>query len=149
MTRDRDETGRARNARPRDDLGRPLPHGAAGVEPVPDDLDLDAADTLAEAQRLLDAGRPFQAHEVLEAMWKHAEPSERELWQGLAQLAVGLTHLRRGNLAGGQRLLRRGSHRLREYADHPPHGIDVAGLLAFAAAAHDDEPGQLVLRVPS
>ena len=32
--RDRDSDGRARQARPRDELGRPLPYDAAGVEPV-------------------------------------------------------------------------------------------------------------------
>ena len=36
--RDRDPAGRARNNRPRDGLGRPLPHDADGVERVPDDL---------------------------------------------------------------------------------------------------------------
>ena len=32
--RDRDAAGRARQARPRDRLGRPLPYGSEGVEPV-------------------------------------------------------------------------------------------------------------------
>jgi hypothetical protein len=98
--RDRDAAGRPRNARPRDELGRPLPHGTAGVEGIPDDLALSADETLAEAQRLLDAGRAFQAHEVLESTWKAAPEVERELWRGLAQLAVGLTHARRGNAVG-------------------------------------------------
>ena len=35
--RDRDTAGRARQARPRDRLGRPLPYGSAGVEPVPEE----------------------------------------------------------------------------------------------------------------
>lgn len=70
--RDRDVAGRPRNARPRDELGRPLPRGAAGVEGVPDDLALSPDETLTEAQRLLDAGRAFQAHEVLESTWKAA-----------------------------------------------------------------------------
>ena len=55
--RDRDAQGRARNARPRDGLGRPLPHGAGGVDRVPDDLVLPPAESLREAQRLLD-GEP-------------------------------------------------------------------------------------------
>ena len=42
--RDRDGTGRARNSRPRDGLGRPLPHGAAGEERIPDDLVLPPQD---------------------------------------------------------------------------------------------------------
>src|SRR5512132_3286850 len=35
--RDRDDQGRARQARPRDRLGQPLPYGSAGVEPVSED----------------------------------------------------------------------------------------------------------------
>lgn len=130
--RDRDGLGRARNARPRDGLGRPLPRGSAGEERVPDDLLLPPLESLAEAQRLLDAGRPFHAHEVLEASWKAAPPDERDLWQGLAQLAVGLTHRARGNATGAARLLRRGAARIRPYAGDPPYGVDVAALVATA-----------------
>lgn len=147
MTRDRDSTGRARNARPRDGLGRPLPHEAAGVDRVPDDLVLPPEESLTEAQRLLDAERPFHAHEVLEGTWKAAPPAERNLWQGLAQLAVGLTHQRRGNRRGAVTLLRRGAARITPYAAESPHGIDVAGLVDYARrlaaeveAGGDDAP---------
>jgi hypothetical protein len=129
--RDRDAAGRPRNARPRDELGRPLPQGAAGVERVPDDLALSPDEALAEAQRLLDAGRAFQAHEVLESTWKAAPEVERELWRGLAQLAVGLTHARRGNAVGAVALLRRAADRVEGYAGDAPHGVDVAGLLGW------------------
>src|SRR5215213_2082870 len=87
--RDRDAAGRARNARPRDAAGRPLPRGAVGVERVPDDLVLGPQESLDEAQRLLDDGMPFHAHEVLEAAWKAAEPAQRELWRGGARPARG------------------------------------------------------------
>jgi hypothetical protein len=86
--RERDSRGRPLNARPRDGLGRPLPRGAAGVARVPEDVALPPDAALTEAQRLLDDGLPFHAHEVLEASWKAAAPAERELWQGLAQLAA-------------------------------------------------------------
>src|SRR5215469_10056753 len=125
--RDRDAAGRARNARPRDALGRPLLREAAG-EPPASDVALPPTEALAEAQRLLDAGRPFHAHEVLEAAWKAAPPAERDLWQGLAQLAVGLTHARRGNARGAAALLRRGVRRLDGYPGDGPYGIDVDGL---------------------
>ena len=131
-SRDRDAAGRARNARPRDGLGRPLPRGAPGVDRVPDDLVLPPVPALAEAQRLLDHGLPFHAHEVLEGTWKAASPDERDLWQGLAQLAVGLTHLRRGNPKGAITLLSRGRARISRYAAHPPYDIDVAGLVGWA-----------------
>ncbi|GAA3340563.1 DUF309 domain-containing protein [Amorphoplanes nipponensis] len=130
--RDRDAAGRPRNARPRDGLGRPLPKGMTGVPTTPDDLVLPPAEALREAQRLLDAGRPFHAHEVLEATWKAAGESERELWRGLAQLAVGLTHARRGNAEGASRLLRRAADRIEAYAAAPPHGVPVAALVAWA-----------------
>jgi len=130
--RDRDAAGRPRNARPRDELGRPLPRGAAGVDGIPDDLALSPDETLAEAQRLLDAGRAFHAHEVLESTWKAAPEGERELWRGLAQLAVGLTHARRGNAVGAAELLERATDRVEGYAGNAPHGVDVTGLVTWA-----------------
>lgn len=130
--RDRDEGGRARNARPRDALGRPLPPGEEGVPTWPEGLDLTPAESLATAQELLDAGRPFHAHEVLEGSWKSAPEAERQLWKGLAQLAVAATHAARGNPRGAGRLLERGSRNLRPHSGSAPHGIDVPGLLAWA-----------------
>src|SRR3954452_18732393 len=105
--RDRDTAGRARNARPRDALGRPLPYGAAGEERAPEGILREPSAALAEAQALLDAGRPFHAHEVLEDAWKSAPEAERQLWRGLAQLAVGLTHAMRGNAKGAATLIER------------------------------------------
>jgi uncharacterized protein len=128
--RDRDSTGRARNARPRDALGRPLARDAVGTPPLAADEALPPAQALQRAQRLLDAGRPFDAHDVLEAAWKAAPDAERDLWQGLAQLAVGLTHARRGNGRGAVTLLLRGAKRLAAYPDAGPYRIDVAGLRA-------------------
>nr|WP_250767481.1 DUF309 domain-containing protein [Streptomyces sp. MSC1_001] len=135
--RDRDDEGRARSARPRDGLGRPLPYGEEGVPRQPEGVVRGPAETLREAQRLLDAGMPFHAHEVFEDAWKSGPESERELWQGLAQLAVGLTHAARGNTAGGARLLRRGADRLVGDPSGGPsgaeaYGIDADGLVAWA-----------------
>ena len=146
-SRDRDTAGRARNARPRDGLGRPLPRDAAGQPVMPADLRVTPASALATAQQLLDDGRPFHAHEVLEAAWKAAEPDDRDLWQGLAQLAVGLTHALRGNASGAAALLRRGAGRLRGYSASP-HGIDTAGLIIFSEdlAARIESQGLAGLR---
>jgi len=116
-TRDRDAAGRPRNARPRDGLGRPLPRSAtAGTERIPDDLEIGPAEAASLAGSLLADGRPFHAHEVFEAAWKTGPDAERELWQGLAQLAVGITHARRGNPRGAVTLLLRGADRLHAYA---------------------------------
>jgi hypothetical protein len=134
--RDRDAGGRPRNARPRDELGRPLPRGASGQEPAPDEPARPPADALRLAQALIDSGRPFRAHEVLEASWKAAPAAERELWQGLAQIAVGLTHAQRGNGRGAAALLRRGANRVSADGARP-HGIDSGGAAAAARALAD------------
>ncbi|MEU7553259.1 DUF309 domain-containing protein [Streptomyces sp. NPDC044571] len=152
--RDRDSEGRARSARPRDGLGRPLPYGEPGVERQPEGVVRTPAETVAEAQRLLDAGMPFHAHEVFEDAWKSGPQAAAPLWRGLAQLAVGLTHAARGNAVGGARLLRRGAEALAGRAvveaggptgarggEEPtgagapaqvPYGIDVPGLVRWA-----------------
>jgi hypothetical protein len=131
--RDRDAAGRARQDRPRDALGRPLPYGSTGVEPVGEDA-LPPAETLDRARELLDAGRPFSAHEVLEARWKAGPDEERALWQGLAQVCVGLTHEARGNATGAVTLLERGATNLEDYSagDSPTYGLDLASVIACA-----------------
>lgn len=123
--RDRDAEGRARSARPRDGLGRPLPYGEPGVERQPEGVVRTHAETVAEAQRLLDAGMPFHAHEVFEDAWKSGPQAEAPLWRALAQLAVGLTHAARGNAVGGARLLRRGADAL-ALAGRNTAGADAA-----------------------
>ncbi|MFJ3202246.1 DUF309 domain-containing protein [Streptomyces sp. NPDC086989] len=130
--RDRDGEGRARSARPRDGLGRPLAYGEPGVERQPEGVVRTPAQTVAEAQRLLDAGMPFHAHEVFEDAWKSGPPAEAPLWRALAQLAVGLTHAARGNAVGGARLLRRGADALALAGPEGAHGIDLAGLVRWA-----------------
>ena len=125
MSRDRDEAGRPRNARPRDRLGRPLPR-TPGAGPPVDEPALPPAEALARAQELLLAGEAFAAHEVLEAVWKATDGSQRALWRGLAQLCVGLTHSERGNPAGARALLSR-----------------AADTLDGAPAAYDVDPAKL------
>lgn len=137
--RDRNEVGRAQNQRPRDRYGRPMPHGSQGeVERVPDDAEFTVEEGLSEAQRLLEQGYAFTAHEVLEAVWKSSPEQERELWRGLAQTAVGVTHAQRGNRVGAARLLRRGADRVEEFGPDAPHGVDVAGIAVFARDLAED-----------
>ncbi|MGC7099872.1 DUF309 domain-containing protein [Amycolatopsis lurida] len=136
--RDRDPEGRARNARPRDGLGRPLPYGSPGVERQPEGVERTPAETLTEAQRLLDAGMPFHAHEVFEDAWKTGVKADEGLWRGMAQLAVGLTHAARGNAVGGASLLRRGAANIDPYRAAEPYGIDIAGLVQWAASLAED-----------
>ena len=120
--------------RARDAAGRPVPVDSPdAVEPVPEEP-LPPLEAVALARELLARGRPFFAHDVLEARWKAAPEPERDLWQGLAQVCVGLTHLQRGNPVGGARLLRRGAGRLEDWSG-PSYGVDVAAV-ARRALAH-------------
>ena len=131
--RDRDAAGRARNARPRDELCRPLPRSAGHDVPrIPDDLAVSPAEAAELGGRLLAEGQPFHAHEVFEAAWKSTPGPERELWRGLAQIAVGLTHARRGNTRGAVALLRRGASQVAEFTD-TSREVD-AGFVAGQAA---------------
>jgi hypothetical protein len=146
VTRDRDPAGRPRNARPRDALGRPLDPAdgpGSGADRIPDDLVITGAEAAALADRLLRDGRPFHAHEVLEAAWKSGPAGERDLWQGLAQMAVGLTHARRGNARGAVALLSRGAERVRGYqggasSQDETSSDDGAGLRGGAGSEDED-----------
>jgi hypothetical protein len=135
--------------RARDAFGRPVDADSPeAVEPVPVEP-LPPYDAIAEARRLLTLGRPFFAHEVFEASWKAAPAHERDFWQGLAQVCVGLTHLQRGNATGAARLLSRGAGLL---ADQPSvYGVDADRVardaIALAAAIDADErpPAELTI----
>jgi uncharacterized protein len=95
---------------------------------------------LAVAERLLAAGQPFAAHEVLENQWKcqrDAGSAQAPCWRALAQLAVGLTHLQRSNEAGATALLRRAAENLAPFEAAPMHQLPVAALARWAAALAD------------
>ena len=91
--------------RPRDILGRPLPHDAdpALIVPgVPASLELtdDAAWELAMDYR--EQGMPFHMHEVFELRWRQCPRQHRDAWQALAQWGAALTHEARGNAKGAR-----------------------------------------------
>jgi uncharacterized protein len=98
---------------------------------------LPPVETLALAQDLLDRGMAFNAHEVLEAAWKNGPKDEKALWQALAQLAVGITHVQRGNNKGASTVLHRAAAGL-AVDSVAPHEIDAAGLADYAYALIDD-----------
>jgi predicted metal-dependent hydrolase len=113
-----------------------LPYGAEGVVPVSEEP-LPPDETLATARELVRAGRPFSAHEVLEARWKAGPDEERDLWQGLAQVCVAMTHAARGNQVGADRLFERAADRLTAFAatGRSAYGVDVAAV-AESARGH-------------
>lgn len=135
MSRDRDEAGRPRNARPRDRTGRPLARDdRADTPPGEDPPALPPDEALDLGGELLAEGNAFRAHEVFEAVWKSSDV-DRELWRGLAQLAVAITHAQRGNTVGLRALLLRGAESMQPWAGTTPYGVDVDGLRAWANEA--------------
>jgi len=77
---------------------------------------------------LIDVGAYFEAHEVLEDLWRAASSEERDFFQGLVHVAVAWHHAGRGNRPGCERQLGKAARRLGPYA--PTHrGVDVADLL--------------------
>jgi len=78
--------------------------------------------------QLFNAANFFEAHEVLEDVWRAAPEPERKFLQGLIQVAVALHHHSRGNVIGCQSLLSRAGRNLSAYpAQH--RGLNVAGLV--------------------
>jgi uncharacterized protein len=134
--RDRNEEGRAENARPRDRFGRPLPYGAVDemadrVEP--DEVVSSVAEALPRAAALFDEQRFFEAHEFLEWIWKSDEidPGDRDYWKGVTQVAVGCAHTQRGNATGAVTLLRRAVTHMAAYPS-PHRGVDRDALAGAA-----------------
>jgi uncharacterized protein len=59
----------------------------------------------------------FEAHEVLEDVWRAAPDEEKKFLQGLIQIAVGLHHYSTGNKVGARSLLARADKNLARYAE--------------------------------
>jgi uncharacterized protein len=89
---------------------------------------------IAEALALVRDGRGFEAHELLEELWRAAAPAERDLYQGLVHVAVATYQDGRGNAVGRTRQLEKALRRLTPYA--PAYeGIAIAPLLAWCRAS--------------
>jgi predicted metal-dependent hydrolase len=76
---------------------------------------------------LLNRGRYFDAHEVLEDVWRKTRGHERQFLQGLTQVAVALHHRSTGNLEGARSVMQRAGRNLSPYSNSFG-GIDVDGL---------------------
>ena len=57
----------------------------------------------------------YEAHEVLEDVWRESRGPERKLLQAVIQAAVALHHHSRGNAAGARSLMTRAARNLEGY----------------------------------
>jgi predicted metal-dependent hydrolase len=74
----------------------------------------------------------FEAHEVLEDVWRAAPANEKRFLQGVIQVAVALHHYSRGNAVGACSLMRRAHKNLSVYSESFA-GLNVGELLATVA----------------
>lgn len=99
--------------------------------------------------KLFDEEKFFEAHEVLEDLWRETKGQERDFYQGLIQLAAALVHYQKNHLTGSQELYRKASRYLKAC---PPDfgGVAVSALLkdfqAFLAAWSQDPENPLLAR---
>lgn len=75
------------------------------------------------------AGEFFECHETLEHLWTADRSPERELIQGIIQIAVGYYHYLRHNRNGALKLLRRGLERVKKY-DHKTMQLNIRQFVA-------------------
>ena len=80
-----------------------------------------------EGIKLFNRANFFEAHEVLEDVWRGARNPERKFLQSLIQIAVALHHHSRGNLVGARSLLARATRNLEPYPERFG-GVDLRTL---------------------
>jgi predicted metal-dependent hydrolase len=74
-------------------------------------------DTYFRGIKLFNSADYFEAHEVLEDVWRAAPGPEKKFYQGLIQVAVALHHHGKGNLVGARSLLGRAAKNLSGYPE--------------------------------
>ncbi len=92
---------------------------------------------------LFNRAKFFDAHEVLEDIWRAAPLIEKKFLQGIIQVAVALYHHGNGNSAGARSVLRRAFRNLSRYPEGFG-GIRLAELLSsisdWQRAMDEDTP---------
>ena len=91
----------------------------------------------------------FDCHEVLEEVWKHQPEPERQLTQGIIQIAVAYYHALRGNSAGAIKLFARGITRVEPFLPSAS-ALHLEAFLKdvnndFAAVQNGKSPSELLI----
>jgi len=101
------------------------------------------SDRFAEGIKLFNSAEFFEAHEVLEDVWRAAPTADKKFLQGLIQAAVAFHHYSTGNIVGARSLLARAQRNLSGCPDEFA-GIDLKLLLGLLArwqkALEDGQP---------
>lgn len=87
---------------------------------------------LRRGVELLNTQRFYDAHEVLEDVWRSAPPETKRFYQGLVQIAVAMHHYSKANLNGARSVHERACRNLAE-APEDFAALDIKGLRAQLA----------------
>lgn len=82
----------------------------------------------AEGIELFNAGKYFEAHEALEALWLTESGGRKTFLQGLIQVAAAFHHHAQNNPVGFKSLLGKGCSKINSFHEKYA-GIDLAGLM--------------------
>ncbi len=82
---------------------------------------------IKEGVKLFNDGSYFEAHDYFEEMWNCAVSNEREFYQGLVQISVGLFHLISKNYNGALSQFSKGAKKLKEF----PNNFKNINVLQF------------------
>jgi predicted metal-dependent hydrolase len=127
--------------RPRDEFGRPLPHGAESRLHLANFDALSVDENHLLGVDYLNAGNFFGAHEAWETAWRMSKGGEEEeFFKGLSQLGAGYTHYARGNPIGARALLSRGLSRVRR-SGPSQRGLDLEELATSVQSNIDQLDG--------
>lgn len=114
-------------SRPHKARGKPdIPKVGRGV-PSPRASDPPSTEFLIGLEEF-NAGRYFECHETLEALWVAETDPIRYVYQGILQIGVGLYHCSRGNFRGATSLMRRGMTLLQPFRP-TALGVEIDRLL--------------------
>ena len=96
-----------------------------------------------EGIKLFNSAEFFEAHEVLEDVWRVAPAEEKKFLQGLIQAAVAFHHHSTGNALGARSLLARARRNLSDFPGefkgvHLEHLLE--SLSRWQAALEDGQP---------
>jgi predicted metal-dependent hydrolase len=79
------------------------------------EADSPGLDPITEGIRLFNDRFFFEAHEVLEGVWREEHGEPKIFLQGLIQISAAYHHAQNGNLVGATTLLQRGAEKIRRY----------------------------------
>ena len=89
----------------------------------------------------------FEAHEVLETLWRQTESEEREFYQGMIQLAALFVHVQKGRPESAEVLYERAANHLKKYPA-AYMGVNIPAILHQIREALDRRTGYPRLTLP-